>query len=172
MPTSPTPGRSHVRNRVAVLLLTPAVAGAAMTAMSTTPASAAETPRTTVVHRAIVHQAKVARVIATAASKKGTPYRYGATGPTSFDCSGYTRWVFSKVGVKLPHSSSGQVKKVKRTKKPKVGDLVFFYARGGVYHVAIYAGHHQVWHAPHPGDRVRKQRIWTSRVIYGDVRGV
>ena len=36
------------------------------------------------------------RVVHIAASKRGTPYRYGATGPRAFDCSGFTRWVFAR----------------------------------------------------------------------------
>ena len=50
------------------------------------------------------------RVVRIAASKEGTPYRYGATGPRAFDCSGYTRWVFRKVGRYLPRTSSAQAR--------------------------------------------------------------
>ena len=42
------------------------------------------------------------RVVHVAASKAGTPYRYGASGPSAFDCSGFTRWVYAKVGRHLP----------------------------------------------------------------------
>ena len=50
------------------------------------------------------------------------------------------------------------------------GDLVFFTSRGSVYHVAIYAGHGYIWHAPYSGARVRRDHIWTSSVFYGRVR--
>ena len=50
------------------------------------------------------------------------------------------------------------------------GDLVFFYAYGGVYHVAIYAGHGYIWHAPHSGTRVRRDHIWTRSVFFGRVK--
>ena len=52
----------------------------------------------------------------------------------------------------------------------KRGDLVFFYGYGGVYHVAIYAGHGYIWHAPYSGARVRHDHIWTSRHFFGRVR--
>src|SRR5512141_847905 len=92
-------------------------------------------------------------VLHIAASKKGTPYRYGATGPRAFDCSGYTRWVYAKVGRHLPRTSSEQSNATRHVSRSdrRVGDLVFFKSGGHVYHVAIYAGHNTVWHAPRTG---------------------
>jgi cell wall-associated NlpC family hydrolase len=46
---------------------------------------------------------------------------------------------------------------------------VFFSHGGRVYHVAIYVGHHTIIHAPYPGQRVKRERIWTSAVTYGRV---
>ena len=108
-----------------------------------------------------------------ARSRKGSPYQYGATGPHRFDCSGLTRWVYARVGKSLPHSSSAQVGDVQRIwhrRNVRRGDLVFFTSRGSVYHVAIYAGHGYIWHAPYSGTRVRRDHIWTSSVFYGRVR--
>jgi cell wall-associated NlpC family hydrolase len=107
-----------------------------------------------------------------AKTRKGLPYRYGATGPRRFDCSGLTRWAYKRVGKNLPHSSAAQARKVKRIKRKNAhrGDLVFFGSHGGVYHVAIYAGHNRIWHAPYSGTRVRRDKIWTSRVFFGRVR--
>jgi cell wall-associated NlpC family hydrolase len=107
-----------------------------------------------------------------ARSRKGSPYVYGATGPHHFDCSGLTRWVYKREGTTLPHSSSAQVNKVERIKRSHArrGDLVFFYSHGAVYHVGIYAGHGNVWHAPHSGTRVRRDHIWTGDVFFGRVR--
>jgi cell wall-associated NlpC family hydrolase len=112
------------------------------------------------------------RVMKIAASKKGTPYRYGASGPRAFDCSGYTRWVYRKVGKFLPHNSAAQARRTKHIRKihRKRGDLVFFRSGGHVYHVGIYAGHGRIWHAPRPGRRVHRGRIWTNAVSYGRVR--
>lgn len=112
------------------------------------------------------------RVVHIAASKKGAPYRYGATGPRAFDCSGYTRWVFARVGRHLPRTSSEQsraVRHVRRSQRRR-GDLVFFRSGGHVYHVGIYAGRGTIWHAPRPGERVHRERLWTRSVSYGRVR--
>ena len=50
------------------------------------------------------------------------------------------------------------------------GDLVFFFSGSHVYHVAMYAGHGKIWHAPKPGDRVKLVPLWTTHVRYGRVR--
>jgi len=107
-----------------------------------------------------------------ARSRKGSPYAYGAMGPRRFDCSGLTRWVYAHVGKSLPHSSSAQAGKVKRIKRSNArrGDLVFFYGNGGVYHVAIYAGRGQMWHAPYSGTRVRRDPVYSHSHFFGRVR--
>jgi len=112
------------------------------------------------------------RVVAIAASKRGAPYRWGAAGPRYFDCSGYTKWVFARLGRSLPHSAAQQAGRVRhvRVSDRRRGDLVFFRSGGRVYHVAIYAGRNSVWHAPRPGERVHRERIWTRSVFYGRVR--
>ncbi|MGN6090020.1 MAG: C40 family peptidase [Actinomycetes bacterium] len=112
------------------------------------------------------------RATTTAASLKGHPYRYGSEGPYYFDCSGYTRYVFRKVGKYLPRTSSAQSAYVKHVNKvyKRPGDLIFFYSSSGhVFHVGIYAGNGYIWHAPHTGAVVRKERIWTSRYMVGRV---
>ena len=120
---------------------------------------------------AMSHQARD-RVVHVAASKAGTPYVYGADGPRAFDCSGYTKWVFSKMGRHLPRTASAQsgaVRHVGRSARHR-GDLVFFQSGGHVYHVAIYAGHNRVWHSPRPGQSVKREHLWTNAVSYGRVR--
>jgi cell wall-associated NlpC family hydrolase len=123
-------------------------------------------------HAALVSKAKAESAVDWARSRKGSPYSYGADGPHRFDCSGLTRWVYGKVGKYLPHSSSAQVDKTKRISRDnrRRGDLVFFYSRSGVYHVAIYAGRGDVWHASQPGVPVKRTDIWTSRVFYGRLK--
>ncbi|WP_406024744.1 C40 family peptidase [Nocardioides sp. NBC_00850] len=73
-------------------------------------------------------------------SQAGDPYSYGANGPRAYDCSGLTQWVYKKLGRKLPHSSSAQVSHTFKVKKPRKGDLVFFYGSGGVYQSASTPG--------------------------------
>jgi cell wall-associated NlpC family hydrolase len=107
-----------------------------------------------------------------ARTRGGYWYRYGAAGPTRFDCSGLTKWSYARVGKYLPHSSAGQVRYTTRVSRAyaRRGDLAFFYSRSGVYHVGIYAGRGYVWHAPHSGTVVQLDKIWTSRVFFGRVR--
>lgn len=123
-------------------------------------------------HAALVSKVKAENAVDWARSRKGSPYSYGADGPHRFDCSGLTRWVYGRVGKYLPHSSSAQVSKTRRISKDnrRRGDLVFFYSGGGVYHVAIYAGRGDVWHASQPGVPVKRTDIWTSRVFYGRLK--
>ncbi len=110
-------------------------------------------------------------IVSIAASKAGAPYRYGATGPSAFDCSGFTRWVYAKVGRHLPRTSSAQAGAARHVSASdrRPGDLVFFNDGGGVYHVAIYAGGDSVWHAPRPGETVHREHLWTNAVSYGRV---
>ncbi|MFD7690853.1 C40 family peptidase [Streptomyces sp. NPDC059781] len=107
-----------------------------------------------------------------AASKKGSPYKWGATGPYRFDCSGLTLYSFKKAGKKLPRTAAQQYNKTRHISagNRRAGDLVFFHSGGYVYHVGIYAGKGKIWHAPKTGDVVRLQKIWTRSVSYGRVR--
>jgi cell wall-associated NlpC family hydrolase len=111
-------------------------------------------------------------VIKRAAAQRGKPYRWGATGPRAFDCSGYVTYVMKGVGVKnLPRTSSAMAKKAKHVSKShkKRGDLVFFTSGGRVHHVAVYAGHGKIWHSPGSGRSVTKVKIWTSSYKVGRV---
>jgi cell wall-associated NlpC family hydrolase len=82
-----------------------------------------------------------------AMSKLGAPYRYGAAGPSAFDCSGLVTWAFQDTGVSLPRSSRAmsQVGTPVARGDLRPGDLVFFYQP--VSHVAIYIGDGKVVHA-------------------------
>jgi uncharacterized protein with LGFP repeats len=116
-------------------------------------------------------------VLDEAARQQGKPYQYGATGPDSFDCSGFTGYVYRQLGVYLPRTASDQYaalpKVAQADKQPS--DLVFTYdSSGTIYHVGIYAGNNQMWAAPKTGDYVRLQTIWTSsykvaRVVPGEI---
>ena len=101
----------------------------------------------------------------------GAHYAYGGSGPTGFDCSGFTSYVFSKVGISLPHSSSAQAGVATRVSSPQPGDLVFVYNGGGgsIGHVAIYAGNGYWWEASNPSTGVGLHRAWSSAVSYGRV---
>ncbi|CUW26914.1 C40 family peptidase [Streptomyces reticuli] len=112
------------------------------------------------------------KALKVAASKKGAPYAWGATGPRRFDCSGLTLYSFKKAGKKLPRTAAQQYNTTRHisARSRKAGDLVFFHSGSYVYHVGIYAGHGKIWHAPKTGDVVKLQKIWTKSVWYGRVR--
>lgn len=111
------------------------------------------------------------KAVKVAASKKGSPYRWGATGPRSFDCSGLALYSFKKAGRKLPRTAQQQYNRTKHISPSgrRRGDLVFFHIGRYVYHVGIYAGHGKIWHAPKTGSVVRLEHIWTKKVWYGRV---
>jgi len=110
------------------------------------------------------------RVMTEAARHKGQPYVYGWAGPTKFDCSGFTLYVFGRFGKRLPHNSARQYGVVHHigTSHRQVGDLIFFRdSSGHIYHVGIYAGNNRIWHAPHSGSYVKLATIWTSSYVVG-----
>ncbi|MEV5428917.1 NlpC/P60 family protein [Streptomyces sp. NPDC052701] len=105
---------------------------------------------------------RAAAAFAAAQSKLGTPYVYGATGPSSFDCSGLTSWAYAQAGVAIPRTSeaqSGYGTKIYSVSDLKVGDLVFFF--NDLHHVGLYAGNGQVLHAPRTGTVVRYESMNT-----------
>ncbi|MEV5506752.1 C40 family peptidase [Streptomyces orinoci] len=113
-----------------------------------------------------------AKALKVAASKKGSPYQWGATGPYRFDCSGLTLYAYKKAGKRLPRVAADQYNATRHlsagSRKP--GDLVFFHSGSYVYHVGIYAGGGRIWHAPRTGKTVSLEKIWTNSVWYGRVR--
>ena len=83
----------------------------------------------------------------------GLPYVYGGNGPDSFDCSGFTKYVYKHFGKNLPRTSADQYANAKKISKSNLqpGDLVFFTNGGSsVGHVAIYMGNGKIIHAANP----------------------
>ena len=80
----------------------------------------------------------------------GSPYKWSGTTTKGFDCSGYTSWVFNKLGIDLPHTSKGQATIGESVSKDQLrpGDLVFFNTDGkGISHVGIYVGDGKFYHS-------------------------
>ncbi|MCH9740974.1 MAG: C40 family peptidase [Epsilonproteobacteria bacterium] len=108
-----------------------------------------ERPRTNVEQNNSLFGVNIVNI---AKSHLGKPYRYGQTGPKSFDCSGFVYGVFKSVNVPLPRTSLDQ-SKISGSKLYKrdltIGDLVFFdtSGRGHVNHSGIYIGGSQFIHA-------------------------
>lgn len=84
----------------------------------------------------------------------GSAYVYGATGPGSFDCSGFTQYVFNKFGYSLTRTTYTQVKQGIYVSRENLrpGDLVFTRGTAEVpEHVGIYVGNGKMIHASRPG---------------------
>ena len=112
------------------------------------------------------------KAVALASLQAGKPYRWGSTGPSSFDCSGLVTYVYkTQLGRSLPRTSSDMARATPRVpqaaKQP--GDLIFTHYNGRVGHVGIYAGGGRMWAAPTRGGVVQLQPIYTSSYFVGRV---
>jgi len=99
----------------------------------------------------------------------GTPYCHGGESPACFDCSGFTKYVYSKIGIDIARVADVQLSQMNRVsrKNAKPGDLVFFInGHGKAYHVGIYIGNDRIIHSPKPHGKVREEKIWSSKVIF------
>ncbi|MET9380769.1 NlpC/P60 family protein [Streptomyces sp. NPDC002928] len=111
---------------------------------------------------------RAAAAFAAAQTRLGLPYVYGASGPSSFDCSGLTSWAYAQAGVSIPRTSQAQASagtRIYSQSDLKVGDLVIFY--GDQHHVGLYAGNGQVLHAPRTGTVVRYESISNMPFQFG-----
>jgi cell wall-associated NlpC family hydrolase len=101
---------------------------------------------------------QAAEAIAYARSKIGLPYKYGATGPNAYDCSGLVQASYKAAGVSLPRTTVGQILVGSPVSKAKLvpGDLVF----PDPGHVQIYTGNGMVVEAPRTGEKVREVAMW------------
>jgi len=130
------------------------------------------------------HKVSIRKKIARyAKTKLGRKYVWGAVGPRSFDCSGFTRSVYKSVtGIKIPRVSRDQAKvgRYVNYKKLKCGDMVFFDTEkkfsGRVNHVGIYLSNGNFIHASSARKKViitnfnkkpfyKKRFLWGRRVL-------
>jgi Cell wall-associated hydrolases (invasion-associated proteins) len=101
------------------------------------------------------------RAIAWARQQLGKPYRWGATGPAAFDCSGLMQRAFAAAGITLPRTSRQQftVGQTLPRDGARPGDLVFWAGDptnpATIHHVALYLGDGQILEAPQSGQPVR-----------------
>lgn len=112
-----------------------------------------------------------ANVLSTADDYQGVRYTWGGESASAgFDCSGFTQFVFSEHGVRIPRTSREQsrvgdgVSLSVSALMP--GDLMFFDASGNdgvVDHVGIYAGDNRMIHSSSSGDGVRYDNLTTQR---------
>ncbi|MEV4116697.1 NlpC/P60 family protein [Nonomuraea sp. NPDC049695] len=103
----------------------------------------------------------------------GKPYRYGGTGPGSYDCSGLTQAAWRRAGVELPRTTWtqwgwGAARRVPLDRL-QPGDLLF---SKGLGHMGMYAGNGKMVHAPQTGDVIKVVDLddyWRTRLL-GAVR--
>ena len=104
---------------------------------------------------------EAAAAVRAALDQVGKPYRWGATGPGSFDCSGLVRWAYARAGVALPRTSREQwwAGAPVGPGELRPGDLVFWATDPSnpatIHHVGVYVGQGLMVHAPHTGALVR-----------------
>lgn len=94
-----------------------------------------------------------------ALTQQGKPYVWGATGPSTFDCSGLVQWAYRQIGIGLPRVSrqQAQVGTAVAPQDARPGDLMFF--NSPVTHVGIYVGNGQFLEAPQSGDVVKVSNV-------------
>ncbi len=122
----------------------------------TPPARTAEVPEL---------RAPMSTLLATAMSFQGTPYRYGGSDPSGFDCSGFVQWVYAQHGRALPREVRDQYGIGQDVDPDDVqpGDLVFFETVSrGASHVGIALGGGEFIHAPSSRGVVRVERYTSS----------
>lgn len=129
---------------------------------NTTPAAPVVTAPSVEVPIVPAPSANGSSILAEAYKHIGKPYVYGAKGPNSFDCSGFTRYVYLQVtgrdigSYTVPQESAGTVIPVSQA---QAGDLLFWGSAGNTYHVAISTGGNGYIHAPVPGQTVTTATI-------------
>ncbi len=99
------------------------------------------------------HTAYHRGLIRTALAYRGIPYVFGGSSPRGFDCSGFTRYIYRKKGIYLPHNADAQFHMGTPVSKSHLrpGDLVFFHTVApGISHVGMYIGNDKFIHASSP----------------------
>ena len=182
MPTNPVSLRPALARRAAVVAGSAAAAALFATvpaAPAAIPATPPASPTVTVSSPVVPLAARVAsrfnpQAVAAAApaavrtsamhkalGKVGAKYRYGASGPNAFDCSGLVNWAYRSSGKSLPRTSRALSRVGTPVSKSALqpGDLVFFY--GGPSHVGIYIGNGKIVHASNPRHPVKTADLST-----------
>ena len=109
-----------------------------------------------------------ADVLAEGAKYFGIMYHYGGNHPsTGVDCSGYTQYVYGRLGITLPRSAAAQQSFATPVSNPQPGDLVFWGYPA--YHVGIYAGNGYIYDSGKPGIPVQKRKVFSGVSGYGRV---
>ncbi|MCG7443643.1 C40 family peptidase [Dermabacter vaginalis] len=106
-------------------------------------------------------------IVASAKKYLGTPYVWGGSSTSGFDCSGLTSTVYREHGISIPRTARKQAfgGTIISESEAQVGDLVVF-TQNNYGHVGIYAGDGKIVDASRSRNQVVHRDIWTSKVIY------
>ena len=112
-------------------------------------------------------QEKRVRAMQVALAQRGDPYRYGASGPNAFDCSGLTMYAYNRVGRSIPRTTDQQKAGLRAVAKSarRRGDIILFVSGGDAYHAGIYIGNNRIVHASRSGTPVKVDPIWTRSYV-------
>jgi cell wall-associated NlpC family hydrolase len=95
--------------------------------------------------------------VASALAQVGKPYKWGASGPDAFDCSGLVYHAYKNAGLPFPRTTAALLAHLPFARSVSLsalepGDLIFY--GNPIHHVAIYTGNGRIVHAPHTGSNV------------------
>ncbi len=116
-----------------------------------------------------------------ALSKRGAPYVWGASGPSTFDCSGLVWWTHAQCGINFGRTDTRGLSSMGSAVSYgnlQPGDVLIFSSNGsysGIHHTGIYIGNGMMVHAPHSGATVSvvtvssgyyRNQFYTARRLY------
>ena len=169
---------NHLANQRAKALAAEAAAAAAAAARQAAASAASSSPATSAseFNGSAASSAQGNTAANFAISQIGKPYQWGATGPSTYDCSGLAMIAWQHAGVAILHYTGDQwvegvhvsVNDLQR------GDLVFYATNNSdpstIHHVGIYIGNGNMVDAPYTGVDVRIDSIYQPGVPIGAVR--
>lgn len=103
--------------------------------------------------------------VAFATAQIGKPYKWGATGPGSYDCSGLTSQAWAAAGRPIPRTSQEQWRLLPRIdiQDMRPGDLIIYHADAS--HVGMYVGDGAIVHSPRPGRNVTLAGAGSMKIL-------
>ena len=145
--------------RLAAVTVSAGLAFAGVTAVTPSPA------------RAATASTPAATAISFGLAQLGKPYSWGATGPSSYDCSGFTQAAYRAAGITIPRVSRDQYRNLPHVARTnwRPGDLIFFASDRSrpstIHHVAIFMGAGWMMDAPRRGTVVQVRPIYSSGLM-------